>query len=268
MIKYVSSKGCYKREETDNDVHAARVESLCRYANRLQGTNPVMGEELIKKTVFESFPVPWQDSYRMSRSVLANDTITQLVEHMNLCHAVDKSRSERKRKHDDEGSTDDGSEANEHDDEGSEDEGSEEKERNGWQNKTAESAPSDSDTSDDTDKSETEDQDDTDAGDDRKQPSRPNKGDLCPIHGGHRWGNCSLNPKSVNYFPRFEGSNNPHYHNNSQSGNGGRGNGGQGPNNSSNTHNEQNYYTIRCRADFRRSCRPGRADHTAMNSKQ
>ena len=31
--------------------------------------------------------------------------------------------------------------------------------------------------------------------------SRPNVTDTCPIHGGHTWGECRLNPRSQNYDP-------------------------------------------------------------------
>ncbi|EJK66321.1 hypothetical protein THAOC_12768 [Thalassiosira oceanica] len=39
--------------------------------------------------------------------------------------------------------------------------------------------------------------------------SKPKATSICRIHGGHKWGDCNLNPLSSNYFPRdpnFQGS--------------------------------------------------------------
>ncbi|EJK63202.1 hypothetical protein THAOC_16160 [Thalassiosira oceanica] len=39
--------------------------------------------------------------------------------------------------------------------------------------------------------------------------SKPKATSICHIHGGHKWGDCNLNPASSNYFPRdpnFQGS--------------------------------------------------------------
>ena len=87
----------------------------------------------------------------------------------------------------------------------------------------------------------------------RGNGNRPQGDDTCPIHGGHKWKECFLNPYGDNYRPRNGNANGnsqgrgngsrrgDSYHINNES-NGGNSNGGQGngSNNHSNTSNNSN----------------------------
>lgn len=78
-------------------------------------------------------------------------------------------------------------------------------------------------------------------GGDGKKDKRKNKtieaDQECPIHGHHKWGECSLNPRSQNFGLRMSGGR----FQNSGRGNQGRGRGGRFNNNNNNSGN--NYYS-------------------------
>ncbi|CAB9512510.1 hypothetical protein SEMRO_540_G162910.1 [Seminavis robusta] len=151
LIKYIKSDDCLKPRKVDVSVHASRIETLCRYANRLRGQDTALTEDQIKVRVFEAFPHIWQNHYRRSRCELAEDSITQIVQYMNLCKGIadeEETTRGKKRKASD----------------------TERVRGGGSNNKT------------DTKKKKTADANDT-----------------CPVHGEHKWGDCSLNPKSRNY---------------------------------------------------------------------
>ena len=84
----------------------------------------------------------------------------------------------------------------------------------------------------------------------RGNGNRPQGDDTCPVHGGHKWKECFLNPYGDNYRPRNGNGNGQgrgngsrrgdSYHTNTNDSNGGNTNGGQGNgsnNNNSNTSN-------------------------------
>jgi len=100
LMEYIKEE-CKKPRKVDPGVHASRVETLCRYANRLQGTTTQLTEEQIKKLIFESFPDTWQNDYLKSHRQLVNDTIDQVVGYMNLCKSIaddDEEKRGKKRK--------------------------------------------------------------------------------------------------------------------------------------------------------------------------
>ena len=85
----------------------------------------------------------------------------------------------------------------------------------------------------------------------RGNGNRPQGDDACPIHGGHKWRECFLNPYGDNYRPRNGNSNGngqgrgngsrrgDSYHTNNES-NGGNNNGGQGNGSNNNNNNSNN----------------------------
>ena len=82
-------------QKVDPGIHASRIETLCHYANRLQGMEPQLNNDQIKKLVFESFPGSWQDDYRKSHQDFANDSIADIVGYMTLCKAISDKEEER-----------------------------------------------------------------------------------------------------------------------------------------------------------------------------
>lgn len=182
MFKYIDQENgeCHKPLKADCQEHAARVETLCRMANRLQGTLPVKDDQNIKLSVHNTLPKQWRNDYRKSQRDFNNDTIQQIIGYMNLCKAEaddDMAKAGKSKKHKAEDSS--------------------ERIRGGGTSKSSKTTTKKKTTSAT-----------------KKQVS---DSDTCPVHGGHKWGACSLNPRSTNW----RGSNNcgNHY--------GGRGFGGR-----------------------------------------
>ena len=65
-----------------------RIELMCKYVNCLQGMHQELTEEEIKKLIFETFPVRWQQDYKKVKWPLATETIPKMVEFMKLCKDV------------------------------------------------------------------------------------------------------------------------------------------------------------------------------------
>ena len=154
LIEYIKGDECKKKRKVDPGIHASRIETLCRYANRLEGTEPALNEAQIKKLVFESFPGSWQDDYKKSHRNFQNDTIADIVGYMTLCKAITDKEEERrgkKRKAENPDRIRGGNSA-----------------KNKNRNKTGSN-------------------------------TKVSDNDDCPVHGGHKWGVCSLNPRSANW---------------------------------------------------------------------
>ncbi|CAB9524872.1 hypothetical protein SEMRO_1598_G284910.1 [Seminavis robusta] len=155
LIKYIKSDECQKPRKVDPGVHASRIETLCRFANRLQGDEAELTEAQIKIRVFESFPTIWQNHYRRSTRRLTEDTIQQIVQYMNLCKGIadeeEATRGKKRKAADGTERIRGGSNSNKNN------------------NKKT----------------------------DKKQKTLDHE--TCPVHGGHTWGRCSLNPRSENY---------------------------------------------------------------------
>jgi hypothetical protein len=91
-----------KPRNMDPGEHASRIETLCRLANRLNGTEEELTEIQIRKLVFETFPSQWQVEYYKSQREFATDTIQGITGYMNLCKGSadtdEDRRSKKKRK--------------------------------------------------------------------------------------------------------------------------------------------------------------------------
>ena len=154
LIAYLKTDECRKKRKIDPGVHASRIETLCRYANRLNGTEQELTDDQIKKIVFETFPNKWQNDYKKSNRDFAADTITNIVSYMNLCKGIADDEEEtrgKKRKA--------------------------EHIRGGGEN---------SDKKNQNKKG-------------NKKSNKVDDNDTCPVHGGHKWGVCSLNPRGENW---------------------------------------------------------------------
>jgi hypothetical protein len=105
LKEYISSDECRKPRNVDPDVHAARIETLCRFANRLAGDEPQYDEETTKKAVFSSFPEKWQREYLKSGKSYVNDGMEDIVGYMNLIKGMadeDEEKKGKKRKNENE----------------------------------------------------------------------------------------------------------------------------------------------------------------------
>ena len=58
LIRYLLSDECKKPRKVTPDDHATRMETLCLYANRLEGLEADLTEERITMIIFNSFPEP------------------------------------------------------------------------------------------------------------------------------------------------------------------------------------------------------------------
>jgi hypothetical protein len=85
-----------KPRKVDPGAHASRVETLCRLANRLQGTEAELTEIQIRKLVFETFPSQWQTEYYKSQREFATDAIQGIIGYMNLCKGLADTDEERR----------------------------------------------------------------------------------------------------------------------------------------------------------------------------
>ena len=150
LVEYIKGDECKKRRKVDPGIHASRIETLCRYANRLAGTVPQLTDAQIKKLVFESFPGAWQDDYRKSHRDINDDSITDIVGYMTLCKAISDKEDEKR---------------------GKKRKAETERIRGG-------NTPSSSK---------------------KERKGKVEDKDECPVHGGHKWGACSLNPRSENW---------------------------------------------------------------------
>ena len=155
LLDYIKSTECIKPRKEDCQVHASRIETLCLYANRLEGTRQELNADEIKQAVFSTFPKTWRNDYKKNRN-LHNDSIGDIIEYMNLCKGIaddqmDSSGKNKKRK------TEDG-----------------ERIRGGNSSKN-------------------------EGNRNTNKKVRVEDKDICPVHGGHKWGECSLNPRGKNW---------------------------------------------------------------------
>jgi hypothetical protein len=102
LKEYIKSEDCSRKpRNVDPDTHASKIETLCRFANRLTGNEPEYDDETTKKAIFESFPEKWQREYLKSGRRFIADEISEIVAYMNLIKGMadeDDDRKDRKRK--------------------------------------------------------------------------------------------------------------------------------------------------------------------------
>ena len=84
LIRYLLGDECKKPRKVTPDDHATRIETLCLYANRLQGLEAVLTDERITMIIFNSFPEPWKRDFMIGRGRPENATRATIMEYMNL----------------------------------------------------------------------------------------------------------------------------------------------------------------------------------------
>jgi hypothetical protein len=63
--------------------HSSRMLTLACYGNKLPGTEPPLNDEQIKKCIFHSFPLLWQQQYIHSGQCVANTPLSDIIEFMS-----------------------------------------------------------------------------------------------------------------------------------------------------------------------------------------
>ena len=63
LIDFLRSDRCHKVRSISVGDHVLRIETLCQYANELEGTEPELQEAQIKRIVFDSFPRDWKSAF-------------------------------------------------------------------------------------------------------------------------------------------------------------------------------------------------------------
>ena len=157
-----------KARHASVEEHVDRVQKMIALANKLAGDEPVIEGVRLLKMILGSFPQEWQDAYTTSARNIDEDTIEGIVDYMQAMKEVkDRAGAEEKKK----------KQKTEKDNNNGSDRirggggGSAKKKSKG--NHYEKKALKDDDT--------------------------------CPIHGFHKWGECSLNPRGSNYQKRMGG---------------------------------------------------------------
>jgi len=84
LVRYLLSDECKKPRKVNPDDHATRIETLCLYANRLEGLEAELSEERITMIIFNSFPEPWKRDFKIGRGRPETATRHVIMEYMNL----------------------------------------------------------------------------------------------------------------------------------------------------------------------------------------
>ncbi len=83
LIRYLISDECKKARKVNPDNHATRMETLCLYANRLEGMESELTEDRITMIIFNSFPEPWKRDIKIGRGRPENARRNKIMEYMN-----------------------------------------------------------------------------------------------------------------------------------------------------------------------------------------
>ena len=84
LIRYLQSEDCKKPRKINPDEHATRLETLCLYANRLEGLEAELMENQITMIIFNFFPEPWKRDYKIGRGHPETAQRNEILEYMNL----------------------------------------------------------------------------------------------------------------------------------------------------------------------------------------
>jgi hypothetical protein len=181
--------------------HSSRMLTLARYGNKLPGTEPPLTDEQVKKQIFHSFPLLWQQQFIRSGQHVANTTLSDICEFMSneklFADTQTLVRDTKKKPFPKEENPNGGTFKKRKYEKGS-------KKGNSSYKKHKEFTG----------------------------PPKPES--ECPIHGGHPWLKCFDNPQGENYKPRGADGHRPNSggrgrgrggNPNAGRGNGGRGNG-------------------------------------------
>ena len=86
ILDYIrSDKDCKKGQNTSNQAHASKIESLINITNCLQGMEPKQTINNIKRIIFNTFPEKWCDQYKLANNNFATDTLTDILTYFNAC---------------------------------------------------------------------------------------------------------------------------------------------------------------------------------------
>jgi hypothetical protein len=145
--------------------HSSRMLTLARYGNKLPGSEPPLTEQQIKKCIFHSFPLKWQQQFIRSGQQVATTILSDIIEFMSneksFADAQDSTKPPDKKK-------------------------APGKDTNGDNGFKKRKQPFSKHTPQKK----------------RNGNRTPSNEDECPIHGGHPWSKCFDNPNGTNFKPR------------------------------------------------------------------
>jgi hypothetical protein len=100
-IQFEYFRTLQKRMKSSMLDHSSRMLTLAHYGNKLPGTKSPLTEQ-IKKCIFQSFPLLWQQQCICSGQCFANTPLSHIIEFMsnkklfadmqNLAHTLDKKK--------------------------------------------------------------------------------------------------------------------------------------------------------------------------------
>jgi len=101
FIKYLESSKVAKREDVTIDAHVERIETLCRYANRLHGTGSLLLDANKKAILFHSFPETWTDTINRGAVHFSDMKSEEIVQAMmkEQAHAIKQAARRGQQKH-------------------------------------------------------------------------------------------------------------------------------------------------------------------------
>jgi hypothetical protein len=98
LIAYLSTDECKKPRKVDVRSHANRIETLCLYANRLEGVKAILTDDAITMIIFHSFPNAWLNEFRLARGNPVNSGRAAILEFFTTKKAVQDSSEEQNKK--------------------------------------------------------------------------------------------------------------------------------------------------------------------------
>jgi hypothetical protein len=169
-IQFEYFKSLHKPIKAGTLDHSSRMLTLARYGNKLPGTEPLLTDDQVKKCIFQSYPLTWQQQYIRSGQRQATASLSDIVEFMSneklFADTQSNARNADKKKPF----------------QTKEDSGSYKKRKFSSGKRVHNS----------TKKSK-----------DSNIPHGSLKPDSeCPIHGGHQWSKCFDNPNGDSFKPR------------------------------------------------------------------
>ncbi len=98
LLAYLSTDDCKKPRKVDVRSHANRIETLCLYANRLEGVKAILTDDAITMIIFNSFPNPWLNEFRLARGNPVNSGRDAILEFFMTKKAVQDSAEDNNKK--------------------------------------------------------------------------------------------------------------------------------------------------------------------------
>lgn len=98
LLSYLATEECKKARKEDVRTHVRRIETLCLYANRLEGVKAALTDDAITMVIFNSFPNIWLNEFRLARGNPVNAGRATIVEFFMTKKAVQDSTEEQNKK--------------------------------------------------------------------------------------------------------------------------------------------------------------------------